>query len=78
VLIIDTNISMVLLLVELVIILIDHVLGVPVVAQSGQEGDQDSWKTRGIMSPSVKHKLHRRAWQKQTIHLKQRKFRIVK
>jgi hypothetical protein len=73
----DTHISMVLLLVELAIILVDHVLRVPAVAKSGQEGDQDSWITSRITSPSATDKLRRRARREQTIHLKQRKFRVV-
>jgi hypothetical protein len=73
----DTHIGMVLLLVELAEILVNHVLGVPSVAQSGQEGDQDSWKTRRITSPSPQNKLRHGTWQKQTIHLKQRKIRVV-
>jgi hypothetical protein len=41
-LIIDAYISIVLLLVELAVNLVDHVLRVPAVAQSGQESDQNS------------------------------------
>ena len=74
----DTNIGMIQLLVELAKIVVNHVLGVPAVAQSGQEGDQDSWKTRRITSPSAKHKLRCRAQRKQAILLKQRKIKIVK
>jgi hypothetical protein len=74
----DTKIGMILHLVELAVILINHVLGVPVVAKSGQESDQDSWITSRIMSPSATDKLHHRTWWEQAIHLKQRKFKSVK
>jgi hypothetical protein len=66
----DTHIGMVLLLVELAEILVNHVLGVPAVVQSGQEGDQDSWKTSRITSPSAEYKLRRGTRWEQTMHLK--------
>src|SRR3989337_1126102 len=71
------NISIVLLLVELAVNLVDHVLRVPSIAKSGREGDQDSWKTRDATSASAKHNLRRRTWWKQTIHLKLRNSELL-
>ena len=65
----DMNIGMILFLVELAEILVNHVLRVPAVAQSGQKGDQDSWKTSRITSTSPKYKLRRGTRRKQAIHL---------
>jgi hypothetical protein len=69
-LIVDANISIVLLLVELMINLIDHVLGAPAVSQPDQEGDQNNWKPRDVSSTGAKHKLRRRTRGKQAVHLK--------